>query len=102
VTAGGDVTQSAALTIGGTTTVTILGDFGINLTNVANAFTGTVSLNDTQSTQAVQVVNASTLLLGACDLGRGLFTATSVAGNITSTAAAITQRKGIGGGTFNA
>lgn len=99
VTAGGDITQSAPLAIGGNTTATILGDFGINFFNPANAFAPAVSLNATQSTQAVLVENATTLTLGNCDLGRGLFQAQTVTGDITSTAA-ITQRKGAPSATF--
>ena len=97
VTAGGDVTQTAALTVAGTTTVTILGDFGIDLSNSANAFTGIVSLNDTRSTRPVRVAAGGVLGLAACDLGRGTFDAT--AGQVTS-GNAIIQRKGAGAATF--
>jgi hypothetical protein len=99
VTAGGDVTQSAALNIGGNTTVTILGDFGITLANNANVFSGTVGLNATQSTQPVQVVDSTDLTLAASNLGRGTFNAQAVSGDLTSTSA-ITQRKGAGAATF--
>lgn len=93
VTAGGDITQTAQLTVAGTSTFRVLGDFGITVTNPANNFTGAVALNAPQSTQPLQVTNSVALTLGASDLGRGSFNATAVTGNITSTAA-ITQRKG--------
>jgi hypothetical protein len=100
VTAGGDVTQTAALTVTGFTEITVLGDFGIALTNAANNFSAVgIGLNATQSTQAVQVVDGTGLVLLGCDLGRGTFSATAVTGDITS-GAAITQRKGAGAATF--
>src|SRR5262249_58468995 len=58
-----------------------------------------VSLNATESTQPVAVVNGTALTLGTCDLGRGTFNATAATGNINSTSA-ITQRKGAGPATF--
>jgi hypothetical protein len=101
VVAGGDVTQTASLTVGGTnnTTVTVQGDFGIALTDPGNGLGAVVSLNATQSTQPVAVVNGSALTLGGSDLGRGTFSATAATGAITSTAA-VTQRKGAGAATF--
>ncbi len=100
VTAGGEITQTAPLTIAGTTTLTILGDHGIALTNVANAFSGAVSLNAPQSTQAVQIVDTSGLNIGTSDLGRGAFEATAVTGNITQSGSGIVLEKGAAPATF--
>jgi hypothetical protein len=99
VTAGGDVSQSAALNIGGNTTVAILGDFGITLANNANVFSGSVGLNATQSTQPIQIVDSTALTLATSNLGQGTFSATALSGNLTS-GAAITQRKGAGTASF--
>lgn len=101
VTAGGDVTQAGGMTVPGTTTVTVQGDFAIALDDLFNTLSGNVSLHAPQSAQTVAVVNGPTLALGASNLGRGPFVAFSRVGDITSNAA-ITQRKPSGGGTFTA
>jgi hypothetical protein len=101
ITAGGDISQTAALTVGGTTTATVLGDFALNLNNPANALTGNVALNASRSTQPVRIVNNIALTLGATTLGRGLFAATANTGDLTSTSA-ITQEKGAPSATFSA
>jgi hypothetical protein len=99
VTAGGDITQTAALTVGGNATFTVLGDFGLNVSNANNNFGGPVSLNDPKSTQPVVVAETGGLTLGPSALGRGTFSATAATGSITSTAP-ITQQKGAGTATF--
>lgn len=99
VTAGGDITQSAALTVPGTTSITVLGDFGITLTQAANTFTGAVSLIDPQSTQPVSLTNSAVLVIGTSNLGRGTFNATAATGNITQ-AGPIVQEKGAAPATF--
>ena len=101
ITAGGAITQSAGLTVPGSASFTILGDFGTTLTDAANAFSGTALFIAAQSTQPIQIVNAGNLTLGASDLGRGSFSATTTAGIITSTAGLL-QHKGSPGATFTA
>ena len=92
VTTGGDITQTAAETIGVNTTVTLQGDFGIALTNVANAFSGAVSINAPHATQPIAVTNGAALAIGPSSLGRGLVNFTAQTGNITQTGG-ITEEK---------
>jgi len=92
VTAGGDITQTAGLTVATTTTATVLGDFQIALTNTGNALTGAVLFNAPESTHGEAVVNSTALILGASNVGRGAFTATALTGNITQTGG-ITEEK---------
>jgi fibronectin-binding autotransporter adhesin len=92
VTAGGAITQNAALTIGGTSIFSVLGDFGINVSNGSNALTGAVSFNAAHSTQPITIDNSQALILGASSLGRGAFSATAT-GNITENGAMV-QEKG--------
>ena len=99
VSAGGDITQSAALTVGTTSNFTVQGDFGIIVNNSANAFTGPVSLNAAESTQHISVENSSSLVLGLSKLGRGVFDATSVTGNVTQNGT-LTQEKSALPATF--
>ncbi len=91
VTAGGDVTQTAALTVGSTTTVNLLGDFQVALTNTANALTGAVDINAAQSTHAISVVDNLALIIGPSNVGRGQYSATAVTGNITETGAFVEE-----------
>lgn len=99
VTAGGDITQTAAETVGAAGNFTILGDHAIDLSNPGNAFSSFVSLNAPQSTQPVQIADTVGLSLGTSNLGRGTFLATAVTGDITQTGG-ITQEKGAGAATF--
>jgi hypothetical protein len=101
VTAGGDITQTAGLTVAGLASFAILGDFATTLTNAANALSGGASFIAPQSTQPIQIVNAGPLVLGVSDVGRGSFSATTTAGTLTSVSA-ITQHKGSPGSTFTA
>lgn len=97
--AGGDITQAAPLNLTGTLTATILGDFGINLSNAANNIGSTVSISAADSTQPIQIGVTGVLNLTTSFLGRGAFTATAT-GNITGSGALI-QRKGAAAATFN-
>lgn len=99
VTAGGDITQTAAETIGGASTFTILGDHAINLSDPANAFASAVAFNAPQSTQPVLIADTTGLSLGTSNLGRGTFSATAVTGDITQSGS-IVQEKGAAPATF--
>lgn len=99
ITAGGDITQTGIQTIGGTSALTVIGDHVITMTNTANAFSGAVSLNAPQSTQAIQLMGVGGLSIGTSDLGRGPLAITAVTGNITQ-AGAIIQEKGAAPATF--
>ena len=93
VTAGGAVTQSGALVIPGTTTVSASGQ-DVTLNTSTNNFTGAVAITGAN----VSVVDAGALVLGASTVS-GTFAATATAsGDITNTGAlAIT-----GAATFTA
>jgi|GEM_PF-6109349 len=99
IISGGDITQTAALTIGGTSAFTVTGDHAITVTNTANSFGGAVSLNAPQSTQAVQLVGTGGLVVGVSDLGRGPLSITAATGSINQSGA-IVQEKGAAPATY--
>lgn len=99
VTAGGDITQTAPLSVPGNATFSLIGDHAINLTNATNVLGGKVSFNTEQSTQPVQVVSNPLLTFDASSLGRGAFSATSLQGDIAQSDG-ITQQKGAAPATF--
>lgn len=102
-TAAGFITQSAPITAT-TASFTAQGNYGITLTNPANAI-GTVSLNnptaDATAASAVQFINQGTVTLGNCAPGLGRFSITSVRGDIQETGA-VTQAIGAGAVRFTA
>jgi len=99
VTAGGAISETAGLNIGGNTTAGVLGDYGIDLTNATNVFNGDVSVNAAHSTHPVSVTNSTDLSLGTSFLGRGAFSATAVSGDI-SESGPLVQEKGALPATF--
>ena len=94
VTAGGAITNSGALIIGGTTTAITTGaGFDVDLNFATNDFAGAVSTTGAN----VTIVDVSGLILGTSTVS-GTFDATATTGNITNTGAlAIT-----GAATFTA
>ncbi len=70
VTAGGTITQSAALTVGGTTSLNA-GAHAITLTQTGNSFTGSVALTTTGSNSA-SLTNSLATTLAASSIGRNL------------------------------
>jgi filamentous hemagglutinin family protein len=106
-TAGGAVTQTAALTVGGTANVNA-GSNSITLTNAANNFSGLTTLTGgtvqiTDANALSTVLNASTATINA---GGALSLAGSVTGNLIANAAgAMTQTAALtvgGTSTLNA
>ena len=81
LTGNGDITQTGSLVVAGNSRFDA-GSGGITLTNPANAFAGSVSLNNTGS-RAVDVNNSLALLLAASNVGAGdlLLTAQGVSQN---------------------
>jgi hypothetical protein len=91
--ASDDITQTAALTISGTSSFTVQDSSIITLTTASNDFGGAVSLNS--GTGNVQLVDTNALVLGTSVLG-GLIIVTA-GGAITQTGAMST---GTGNSTF--
>ncbi|MEI6107163.1 MAG: filamentous hemagglutinin N-terminal domain-containing protein, partial [Opitutae bacterium] len=85
ISAGGIISQGGTLTVPGTASFTT-GGFAITLTDIANNFTGAVSLNNTGA-NAVAVVNNTSLILGSSGMGNGTFAATTIGGSISQTGA---------------
>lgn len=99
VLAGGDITQTAALAVGGAATFTVIGDHAITLTNAANSFGTAVGFNAPQSTQPIQVAGTGGITLTASDLGRGALSVTAATGNI-SQSGSLVMEKGAAPATF--
>jgi hypothetical protein len=101
VTAGGDITQTGPLLVPGTSSISVLGDFGITLTDAGNNLDGAISISATQSTQTVSLVNSTDLTFNGVLLGRGAFNATALTGNINETGSGgFIQEKGALTATF--
>jgi hypothetical protein len=83
VIATGDITQTGALAVGGTSSFSA-GANAITLTNASNNFTGAVSLNNSGN-HDVSVTDTNALVLGTSSLGRDLTVVAS--GTITQTGA---------------
>src|SRR6516225_4406299 len=82
----GNLTQSGALTVGGTSSFTTSAtDATITLTS-ANLLTGAASLNTSGANGNAQLTNAKTTVLGASNVG-GNLTVTDTVGNLTQNAA---------------
>ncbi len=112
ITAGGSITQTGAITAV-TAAFSVLGNYGINLNNSANAISGAVSFftsslgNGTtlSSSQPVVFVNSGPVTLGISKLGRGAFSITSTSGGISSASSSfntITQQAAAATATFTA
>ncbi len=102
VKAGGNITQSAAVTTSGTASFAVLGNTSaITLINGGNKLSGSVSFNTpTGYTGNVSFTNSTGISLGSSTLGKGTFDVTANAGNIQQTGP-ITQTGGSGTVTFN-
>ncbi|MBI3513550.1 MAG: filamentous hemagglutinin N-terminal domain-containing protein, partial [Proteobacteria bacterium] len=98
VTSNGAVSQSAALTVSGTTTVNA-GANTITLTAPANSLTGAVSLNNSGANN-VALTNSGALQFGASNVGSG--TLAVVATGAITQSGAIVQAAGAGATTINA
>ena len=106
ISAQGNVTQGTTGTSdalvqaagGGKVTINATGG-AISLNNKLNDFTGAVTLNN-NGANAVEVVDANALLLGASNLGTGTLTVT--AGGAITQNGAITQAAGAGVASFKA
>jgi hypothetical protein len=100
ITAGGPITQAAALSMSGAASFTVLGNFGITLTNAANNLTGPVSLNnpggDATGAAAARLINSGSIHLATSNLGLSTFTVEALSGNITENGA-VTQKLGSAG-----
>ena len=92
VTAGGAVTDSGNLVIGGTTTVTATG-FNVTLDQAGNDFTGPVGVTGAN----VTLVDANGINLGASTV-TGNYSVTATAGDITNSGALVVT----GNSTFTA
>ncbi|HMF19767.1 MAG TPA: hypothetical protein VKE98_21360, partial [Gemmataceae bacterium] len=105
LTAGGPITQTFGLTAAGGT-FTVLGNFGISLTDPANHFSGDVSFDNRSADggAAVSFRNASAISLGASDLGLGTFSVSADTGSIFQDDAlpGIVQKHGAQAATFTA
>lgn len=110
ITAGGNITQSAAFNVpAGSAGFTVEGNFGITLTNAANAVAGTVSFDNdeadattglaTPGSTDVRYVETGSIVINASRLGHGFFDVTAVTGNITDIGS-ITQQPGAAGARF--
>ncbi len=102
-TAQGFITQTAPITAG-IASFTVVGNYGIALTNPANAV-GIVALNnpqaDASAPSGIQFVNSGTVTLGNSSPGLGTVAITSLHGDITQ-AGGIIQPVGGGGVNFSA
>ncbi|MEK6707550.1 MAG: filamentous hemagglutinin N-terminal domain-containing protein, partial [Pseudomonadota bacterium] len=98
LTAGGAVTQTEAITVGGTSSFSA-GANAITLSNAGNNFTGAVSLNNS-GVNNVAVRDANAIVLGASSVGSGTLAVTA-AGAITQ-AGPIIQAAGAGGVSLTA
>jgi len=84
VTAGGDITQSGPVVVGGTTNVNAnAGANAVTLTDAGNDFTGAVTSNGT----VVQLTDTNALLLGATTGGTSV--AINAGGDVTQNGATI-------------
>src|SRR6516165_103326 len=110
----GNLTQSGALTVGGTSSFTTSAtDATITLTNPGNALTGAVSLNTSGTSGNAQLTNSLATVLGASTLGGNLTVQTdsiNVTGAINASGqtvtlvpltAATTMGLGTGAGTLS-
>src|SRR5262249_35893275 len=83
----GNLTQSGALTVGGTSSFTTSAtDATITLTNTGNLLTGAASLNTSGASGNASLTNAKATVLGASNVG-GNLTITDTVGNLTQTGA---------------
>src|SRR5262249_30831789 len=83
----GNLTQSGALTVGGTSSFTTSAtDATITLTNARNLLTGAASLNTSGANGNASLTNAKATVLGTSNVG-GNLTVTDRVGNLTQTGA---------------
>jgi hypothetical protein len=93
-TLAGNLTQSGALTVGGTSSfATLASNASITLANTGNQLTGAVSLNTSGANGNASLTNASATVLGASTLGGNLTVQTdsiSVSGPIDASGQTVT------------
>jgi hypothetical protein len=108
LTAGGPISQAstADITASGAS-FSVLGNFGITLTDNANSVTGPVQFSDPKAdnTRPVSFINAGAIMLDSSSLGLGTFSVTALGagGDITEVGGStITQKPGAGSVTLTA
>lgn len=97
ITTTGDITQSGVLTVGGNSSFSA-GSNAITLSNAANDFTGSVTLQNAGANN-IAITDLNALSFGSSSIGSGALTVT--AGSIAQTGP-ITQQANAGATTFTA